>query len=40
VLKRVQEILAENRLLLVPLEGHMIDCAGVFDAKLTAMEGL
>ena len=40
VLEGVQEVLAvrvilEYRLLLVPAGGHMIDCAGVFDAKWT-----
>jgi hypothetical protein len=40
VLKGVQKVLTvcvilENRLLLVPAGGHMIDCAGVFDAERT-----
>jgi len=44
VLKGVQEVLAirvvlENRLLLVPAGGHMIDCARVFDAEGTGHDG-
>jgi hypothetical protein len=40
VLDGVQEVLAvrvifEDGLLLVPAGGHMIDCAGEFDAKWT-----
>ncbi len=41
VLKSVQEVLPvrvilENRFFLVPAGGHMVDCAGVFDAERTS----
>jgi len=44
VLEGVYEVLAvrvilENRLLLVPAGGHMIDCAGVFNAEWSGHVG-